>query len=53
MIHQPQLATDCEIVWAKIQVVCVKPLLIATYYRPSELDQVSAEELKKKNHCHL
>ena len=44
---QPQLSTDCEVVWAKVQVVGTKPLLIAAYYRPSEHDQVSAEELKK------
>ncbi|MCG8032702.1 MAG: reverse transcriptase domain-containing protein [Candidatus Thiodiazotropha taylori] len=44
---QPQLSTGCEIVWAKVQVVGTKPLLIAAYYRPSEHDQVSAEELKK------
>ena len=45
--EQPNLATDCELVWAKVQVVGAKPLLIAAYYRPSEHDQVSAEELKK------
>ncbi|MEW8546063.1 MAG: hypothetical protein AB2693_21280, partial [Candidatus Thiodiazotropha sp.] len=45
--EQPQLSTDCEIVWAKVQVVGAKPLLIAAHYRPTELDQVSAEELKK------
>ena len=44
--EQPQLSTNCEIVWAKVQVVGAKPLLIAAYYRPSEHDQVSAEELK-------
>ena len=35
---------------AKIQVVGAKPLLIAAYYRPSEHDQVSAEELKNPWH---
>ena len=45
--EQPHLATDCELVSAKVQVVGAKPLLIAAYYRPSEHDQVSAEELKK------
>ena len=44
--EQPQLSTNCEIVWAKVQVVGAKPLLIAAYYRPLEHDQVSAEELK-------
>ena len=33
-------------VWAKIQEVGTKPLLIAAYYKPHEHDQVSAEELK-------
>ncbi|MCG8045233.1 MAG: hypothetical protein JAY66_06065 [Candidatus Thiodiazotropha taylori] len=45
--EQPQLSTNCEIVWAKVQVVGAKPLLIAAYYRPSDQDQVSAEELEK------
>ena len=45
--EQPQLSTDFEIVWAKVQVVGAKPLLIAAYYRPSEHDQVSAEEFEK------
>ena len=45
--EQSQLSTNCEIVWAKVQVVGAKPLLIAAFYRPSEQDQVSAEELKK------
>ena len=45
--EQPQLSTDCEIVWAKVQVVGAKPLLIAAYYRPSEHDQVSAGEFEK------
>ena len=45
--EKPDLATDCELVWAKVHVVGAKPLLIAAYYRPSEHDQVSAEELKK------
>ena len=47
--EQPQLSTNCEIVWAKVhvQVVGAKPLLIATFYWPSEQDQVSTEELKK------
>ena len=46
--EQPQLSANCEIVWAKVQVFGAKPLLIAAYYRPSEHDQVSTEELKKK-----
>ena len=44
--EQPQLSTDCKTVWAKVQVVEAKPLLIAAYYRPSEHDQKSAEEFK-------
>ena len=43
--EQPQLSTNCEIVWAKVEIVGTKPLLIAAYYRPSEHDQISAEEL--------
>ena len=45
--EQPNLATDCELVWAKVQVVGAKQFLIVAYYRPSEHDLVSAEELKK------
>ena len=44
--EQSQLSTTCEIVWTKEQAVGAKPFLIAAYYRPSEHDQVSAEELK-------
>ena len=44
--EQSQLSTNCEIVWTKEQAVGTKSFLIATYYRPSEHDQVSAEELK-------
>ena len=34
--EQPQHSTNCEIEWAKVQVVAAKPLRIAAYYRPSE-----------------
>ena len=44
--EQSQLSTNCEIVWTKEQAVGTKSFLIAAYYRPSEHDQVSAEELK-------
>ena len=33
--EQPNLAADCELVWAKVPVDGAKPLLIAAYYRPS------------------
>ena len=47
--EQPQLSANCEIVWAKVQVFGAKPLLIAAYYRPSEHDLVSTEEIKQNN----
>ena len=40
--EQPKLSTNCEIVWAKVEIVGAKPLLIFAYYRPSEHDQISA-----------
>ena len=49
--EQPQLSANCEIVWAKVQVVGAKPLLIAAYYCPSEHDQVSTQELKNSLSC--
>ena len=45
--EQPQLATDCEIPWARVHVIGAKPLLIAAYYRQPDEDQASAEELEK------
>ena len=40
--EQRQLLSNCEIVWAKVQVVGANPLLISEYHSPSEHDQVSA-----------
>ena len=45
--EQPQLSTDCEILWVKVETVGQKPLYIACYYRPKESDRQSIEELNR------
>ena len=42
---QPELGTDCEIVWAKIQIHGQKPVHLASYYRPHVDDESSLTEL--------
>ena len=37
----PELQTDCEIIWAKIQLVGCKTLYLCPYYNPKTSDVVS------------
>lgn len=41
----PELDTDCEIIWAKINLVESKDLYLASYYNPKTSNEHSIEEL--------
>lgn len=45
--HQPNLTTNCEIIWIKLEIAGSEPLYIDAYYRPHESDLLSLEELGK------
>jgi hypothetical protein len=36
--EQPELDTDCEIIWAKVDIIGVKSIYIGAYYKPQEND---------------
>ena len=44
--QQPQLKTECEIVWVKLEIVGSQSLYIAAYYKPKEGDQESLDMLR-------
>ena len=44
-LEMPNLTTNCEIVWAQINLYNCNKLLIGAYYRPHTNDQLSVEEL--------
>ena len=37
--EQPQLRSECEITWVKLEVVGTQPLYLAAFYKPKEDDQ--------------
>jgi hypothetical protein len=43
----PDLSTDCDIVWAKMQLVGMNDLYLASYYNPKTSNEPSIMELKK------
>jgi hypothetical protein len=38
--EQPELDTDCEIIWAKVDIIDVKSIYIGAYYKPQENDRL-------------
>ena len=44
--EQPQLRSECEITWVKLEIVGAQPLYLAAYYKPSEDDQDSLDMLR-------
>ena len=44
--EQPQLRSECEITWVKLEIVVAQPLYLAAYYKPSEDDQDSLDMLR-------
>ena len=44
--EQPQLRTECEITWVKLEIVGSQPLYLAAFYKPCEDDQDSLDMLK-------
>ena len=44
--EQPQLKSDCKIIWVNLEIVRSKPLYIAAYYKPKEYDQNSLGMLR-------
>lgn len=42
----PELETDCELLWVKIETEGSKPLYVGAYYKPEETDEHSVFELK-------
>ena len=44
--EQPQFQTKCELIWVKLEITGHRPLFIAAYYRPSEDDLESLQELQ-------
>ena len=50
--EQPQLKSDCKIIWVKLEIEGSQPLYIEAYYKPKEdtqnsLDMLIDFELKK------
>jgi hypothetical protein len=45
--EQPELDTDCEIIWAKVYIIGVKSIYIGAYYKPQENDIESINELSR------
>jgi hypothetical protein len=45
--EQPELDTDCEIIWAKVDIIGVKSIYIGAYYKPQENDIESINELSR------
>ncbi len=45
MEREPEIETNCEILWCKINITGSKSLHIGAYYRPHEGDQDSLVEL--------
>ena len=45
--EQANLNTNCEIIWIKIEIKGSKPLFLASFYKPHELDTDSILELGK------
>ena len=41
----PELETDCELLWVKIELLGSKPLYVGAYYKPDESDEHSLSEL--------
>ena len=41
----PELGTDCELLWVKIELLGSKPLYVGAYYKPDESDEHSLSEL--------
>ena len=39
--QDPELETDCEIIWVKLNIVGCKTLYICAYYNPNEGDEAS------------
>ena len=46
MSEQPELKSDCEIIWVNLEIVGSQPLYIAAYYKPKEDDQNSLDMLR-------
>ena len=44
--EQPQLRSEFEITWVKLEIVVAQPLYLAAYYKPSEDDQDSLDMLR-------
>ena len=45
--EQPELDTDCEIIWAKVDIIGVNSIYIGAYYKPQENDIESINELSR------
>jgi hypothetical protein len=45
--EQPELDTDCEIIWAKVDIIGVNSIYIGAYYKPQENDIESIHELSR------
>lgn len=44
--EMPELGTDCELVWCRLQARGQKDLFIAAYYRPPSNDSISLDQLE-------
>ena len=44
--EQPQLRSEWEITWVKLEVVCTQPLYLAAFYKPREDNQDSLDRLR-------
>ena len=46
-VSQPDLDSDSEIVWAKLDIPGLKNVFVCSFYKPNENDQKSIDELEK------
>ena len=44
--REEKFESGCEILWVKVEIVGFKPLHIAAYYRPPELNSASQEQVR-------
>ena len=43
-VEVPELKTNCEILWFKINQISCKPIFVSAYYKPHENDTISADQ---------
>ncbi|XP_072022667.1 uncharacterized protein [Amphiura filiformis] len=59
-LHRVDLDTECEIVWAQIEIIGAKSIIVGAYYRPPKSDMAyfrqlreSLNKIKKSQHSNI